>query len=77
MSRLIAYIGSDPERLRAALLEYRALLLTAPVEATEGVVGWGIGFYQGGRFFFSAARASQPASLTCSRWSRTCAPIFF
>ncbi|MCS6912784.1 MAG: hypothetical protein RMK29_17440 [Myxococcales bacterium] len=48
MSRLIAYIGSDPERLRAALLEYRALLLTAPVEATEGVVGWGIGFYQGG-----------------------------
>lgn len=51
MSRLVAYMGSDPERLKAALLGYRDLLVvrlpTRP-QGGETLASTGVGFYQGG-----------------------------
>lgn len=44
MSRLLAYIGNDPERVQCALHSGRKLL----VADAAGVDAWGIGFYQGG-----------------------------
>ncbi len=44
MSKLLAYIGNDPERLRCALHAGRARMVVDPA----GVDCWGIGFYQGG-----------------------------
>jgi glutamine amidotransferase len=44
VSRLVAYIGNDPERLRCALHPVRGTL----VADNSSVDSWGIGFYQGG-----------------------------
>lgn len=43
MSRLIAYMGNDPQRVACALYPARKALVTDPAE----VDSWGIGFYQG------------------------------
>ncbi len=53
MSRLVAYMGSDPERLRAALSDYHDLLVVGlkppqRAEAGDTLASTGIGFYQGG-----------------------------
>ncbi len=44
MSRLLAYLGNDPERVQCALHPGRALL----VDDAVGADSWGVGFYQGG-----------------------------
>ena len=51
MSRLVAYMGSDPERLKAALLGYRDLFVVRlPTRPSGGetLSSTGVGFYQGG-----------------------------
>ena len=52
MGSLFAYMGSDPERLRAALLAHRELLrvqsAVAPGGDSEVIASCGLGFYQGG-----------------------------
>lgn len=49
MSRLIAYMGSDPERLRAALTEHHDILRSGPAPTPEETLSnCGVGFYQGG-----------------------------
>ncbi len=48
MSRLLAYMANDPQRIRCALHPGRAMLVAEP-NANEGPIdGWGVGFYQGG-----------------------------
>src|SRR5437870_2250647 len=44
MSRLLAYMANDPQRVACALHSGRGLL----VDETPNVDGWGVGFYQGG-----------------------------
>ena len=44
MSRLLAYIGNDPERVQCALHAGRNQLVATTVRADA----WGVGFYQGG-----------------------------
>lgn len=48
MSRLVAYMGSDPERLKVALQEHREQLLVQGKEGEDSLASFGIGFYQGG-----------------------------
>lgn len=49
MSRLVAYMGSDPERLQAVLLDHRDLMQVAlPPAGGDIATSLGIGFYQGG-----------------------------
>lgn len=51
MSCLIAYMASDPDGVAAALQDHRELLQSGALSASPGaesVVGWGVGFYQGG-----------------------------
>ncbi len=63
MSRLFAYIASDPDRVKCALEASRGLLTEgAPSDAGPARVhdGWGIGFYQGGEVLLQ--RRPKPAS---------------
>ncbi len=46
MSRLIAYVGNDPERLECTLFPARQALYTRVAETQ--LLGWGMGFVQGG-----------------------------
>lgn len=50
MGSLFAYMGSDPERLRAALLAHREFLRVQSAVAPGGdaIASCGLGFYQGG-----------------------------
>lgn len=48
MSRLVAYMGSDPERLSAVLQQHRDLLQGAASGPADTVCSLGVGFYQGG-----------------------------
>lgn len=72
MGSLIAYLGSDPERLRAALLPHRELLrvTAAPAADADALASCGLGFYQGGEVLLqrrprllAAGEASAPGSL--------------
>src|SRR5438309_1031527 len=56
MSRLLAYIGNDPERVQCVLHPGRKLL----VADGAGADGWGVGFYQGGEVLLR--RRPKPAS---------------
>ncbi|MSP63738.1 MAG: class II glutamine amidotransferase [Myxococcales bacterium] len=47
MSRLLAYIANDPQRVQCVLHPGRKLLVTEPAGPRPSD-GWGIGFYQGG-----------------------------
>jgi glutamine amidotransferase len=49
MSRLIAYIGNDADRVACALHAARAALVVDGAEPVDGpkIDSWGIGFYQG------------------------------
>ena len=48
MNLLLAYMATDPERLRAALAPHRERLRVPTTEAGEAVASCGLGFYQGG-----------------------------
>ena len=61
MSRLIAMVCNDPDRLRCALLPVREALLALPAPSQpRGFDAWGIGFYQGGEVLLK--RKPQPTA---------------
>jgi glutamine amidotransferase len=57
MSRLFAYMGNEPERIRCALYPARAALTT---DVGMNPDGWGIGFYQGGEVLLQKRPKAQP-----------------
>ena len=60
MSRLIAYMGNDPQRMRCAMHPGRAQFVDAAAGGTA-IDGWGVGFYQGGEVLLQ--RRPKPPEL--------------
>ena len=60
MSRLFAYMGNEPERIRCALFPARSALAT---DVGPNPDGWGLGFYQGGEVLLQKRPKAPPGVI--------------